>query len=189
MATTNLHKNYSNCCDFRYNVADRKKVCFKMTVQISCSNDKLWSLLKEPGHLAKTHPFCKTHKADFWGIKGASDEVMFYNGNTIVRTIDEIDDFFYVLKLVQNENKSNNLTVRVEAKSLSKKSCSLTFKIELDSFRKIPRPIWWLYYRKRLARKYELYLGSVVKGYKFYLEEEKPVVKNQFGFHKDYSTP
>ncbi len=180
-------KNYSY--QFNYNIKRRDIATFKKGIQINCPQEKLWDLLRTPEHLKLTHPYCKDHIAEKWGVVGAKDTLVFNNDNKVIREVLFLDDHFFILSLTQVEKPENDIKVKFEAHKLLDDKCELYMTVSVDSFRKIPRPIWWLYAKYKVAPSYDLYIGSVIEGYKYYLETGEVVQKNQFGYHKEYSTP
>jgi hypothetical protein len=188
MIGTNLNriKNYNY--DYNYNIKRRDLATFKIGIQIDCPQDKLWNLLKTPEHLKLTHPYCKDHTAETWGVVGAKDVLLFNNDNKVRRKVIVMDEHFFILSLIQDEKKENDIKVKFEAHKLNDNKCELYMTVSVDSFKKIPRPIWWLYARLKLVPSYDLYISSVIKGYKHYLETGEVVTKNQFGYHPAYSS-
>lgn len=174
---------------YTYNIKSRDLATFKIGIKINCPQQKLWDLLRSPEHLKLTHPYCKDHIAENWGELGAKDKLIFNNDNFINRTVIHMNHHFFILSLIQNEKKENDIKVKFEAHELINDQCELYMTVSVDSFKKIPRPIWWFYAKYKLVPSYDLYISSVIKGYKYYLETGKTVKKNQFGYHKDYSTP
>jgi hypothetical protein len=187
MGVSNIERLKSYNYNYSYNIKRRDLATFKIGIQINCSQEKLWNLLRTPQHLKVTHPYCKDHVAKEWGIVGAVDRLIFNNDNFVNRTLIEMDDHFFILSLIQDEKKENDIKVKFEAHKLLDDKCELYMTVSVDSFKKIPRPIWWLYSRFKIVPSYDLYISSVIKGYKYYLETGKSVKKNQFGYHPDYS--
>ena len=174
---------------YTYNIRRRNISTFKMGIKINCPQQKLWDLLRTPEHLKLTHPYCKDHIAEKWGVVGAKDTLVFNNGNTVIREVIHMDDHFFILSLTQMEKKDNDIKVKFEAHQLINDQSELYMTVSIDSYRKIPRPIWWLYAKFIVVPSYDLYIRAVIKGYKYYLETGETVRKNQFGYHKGYSTP
>lgn len=177
-------KDYNYC--YNYNVKRRDLVTFKLGVQINCSRKKLWGLLISPGHLILTHPYCKEHIAEKWGVLGATDLLVFNNEKQKEREVIYMDKHFFILQLTQGDT-GNDIKVKFETHELANEKCELFMTVSLDSFKNIPRPIWWLYAKLKLLPSYELYISSVIKGYKYYLEKNEEVTEDQFGYHPYYS--
>lgn len=189
MNINNINRITNYNYQYSYNIKRRDLATFKIGIRINCSQEKLWEILRTPEHLKLTHPYCKDHVAKEWGVLGAQDKLVFNNDNFINRTVIHMDKHFFILSLVQNEKKENDIKVKFEAHEINDNQSELYMTVSVDSFKKIPRPIWWIYARYKLVPSYDLYISSVIKGYKHYLETGEVVTKNQFGYHPSYSVP
>ena len=174
--------------EYLYNIKTSALISFNIGIDINCSQQKLWNLLRAPQHLKLTHPYCKDHIAKKWGDVGDKHLLIFNSGIKVIREITEMGTDFFLLNLIQDEIEENEIKVRFEARQLTDEKCRLNMTLSMDSYKKMPELNWTSYANSELVPGYELYLSSVVLGYKYYLENNEAVVKNQFGYHSNYST-
>ena len=159
---------------------------------VSCSislknqSEDIWNAISSHGNLNFFHPFCYINKViegDKSSIK--KDILIYLNGVVFEREFyqwDEMNGYELII------GKKNGKKSKVEWKiSKTKNHTSLiinVFPYKTDKINSLFYPFVFYFYIKP---KLKSYLNSVLKGLKFYLNNNQKVVKNQFGKHSWFS--
>ncbi|WP_121667712.1 hypothetical protein [Mesonia aquimarina] len=172
---------------FLYNINTRRAFFIQGKIEINYTKEKIWHIITQPGHLENYHPYCKKHiKTTSWKQIGDTDQGFFYSGKSMKReVIDWQEEKSYKVKIDNDDENLSEVKFSIESKTTE--ISIFTIEIFTDSYKKIPRPIWYFFAFIFLVPSYKKYLNSILKGLKYYSETGKKVSKNQFGSHKIFS--
>lgn len=156
------------------------------SIKINVPTKKVWEIISKPGILELCHPFCKSNPVENWEGNKSVDYVIYYNGLRYQRIFtDWIDGVGYDLLIGRRNGKKSKVIWRISNTNSSSSELKITiFPYDISKYSKILRPFIYLFYISPMLGKY---LSSVLKGFKYYIIEGKPVQKNQFGTHKWFS--
>ena len=159
---------------------------------VSCSislknqSEDIWKAISSHGNLNLFHPFCHTNKViegDKYSIK--KDILIYLNGVVFEREFYQWDEMNgYELMIGKKNGKKSKVVWKI---SETKNYTSLiinVFPYKTDKINSLLYPFVFHFYIKP---KLKSYLKSVLKGLKFYLNNNKKVVNNQFGKHSWFS--
>jgi ornithine lipid ester-linked acyl 2-hydroxylase len=161
--------------------------CFVISaiIKIDASQEKLWSIITEPGHLEKIHPFCESHMKARWDGVGCVDEAKFYSGTLVNREVVAWNEgASFQIKMINNEGHDTRVTFEIENVD---EETYFKITIKTDAYRKGINLTWLFWVYLLLIPSYKKYFNSICKGLKFYSEKGQGVSRNQFGYHKIYS--
>lgn len=156
------------------------------SIKIKSQREDIWKVISSHGNLNFFHPFCKKNKVIEGDKKSIKKDILIYlNGVAFER------DFYQWHEMIGYElmiGKKNGKKSKVVWKISKKKHHSLlkidVYPYKTDKINSLLYPIvFYLYIKPKLKS----YLNSVLKGLKFYLYNNKNVVKNQFGKHRWFS--
>ncbi len=156
------------------------------SIIINSPYKRVWDVISEPGNIEYCHPFCESNPVERWETSKSVDYINYYNGVKLQRVFTNWTvGQGYELLIGRVNGEKSKVTWRIA--KLDESSCKLIITIYPYDVIKYPRYtkpfIFALYVRPMLSR----YLSSVLKGIQFYVEQGKPVQKNQFGTHKWFS--
>ena len=157
------------------------------SININAPTEKVWEVISKQGILELCHPFCKSNPVENWEGCKSVDYVIYYNGLRYQRIFtDWIDGAGYDLLIGRRNGEKSKVVWRISNTNSSFTELKITiFPYEISKYsRLLRRSIYSFYINPMLGK----YLSSVLKGFKFYIIEGKPVQKNQFGSHKWFST-
>tara|TARA_A100001388_G_scaffold141085_1_gene104629 strand:- start:1902 stop:2375 length:474 start_codon:yes stop_codon:yes gene_type:complete len=151
-------------------------------LEINKESNIVIDLIKSKSNLEKFHPFCKKNIVVKWKGKNSEDIVIYHNNKQYVRKFTEWHQSGYKLEIFEDRKLAD---ISWNVKDLNNKSIiKITAKPYLPyKYRFINVIVFNLYVKYVL----QSYLNSVVKGLKYYLENNKTVSDNQFGKHIWYS--
>lgn len=170
-----------------YNINSRKAYFIQRKIEVNSAKEKIWNAITKPRHLEYYHPYCEKHiSITSWNKIGDKDIGYFYSGKSIKREIiGWKEKKSYKVKI---DNEDGNLSeVEFSIEELTLEKSIFVVQIFTDSYKKIPRPIWYFFALFFLVPSYKKYLNSILKGLKYYCETGKKVERNQFGAHKHFS--
>ena len=161
-----------------------------MILPVSCSIDldfdceKVWQIISEPGNLNKTHPFCKSNKIVNWDKNKHEDILEYLNGVTLHRKFDKWEEGKgYELNIGRENGRKSKVIWKITGEKKSK----LKITVYPHVFSNRSRIIYFITHALFINPGLKKYLSSVLRGYKWYLENKQPVPRNHFGKHKWFS--
>jgi len=171
MKVSNISKNYSQSISHHIN--------------LDFSSDQIWNIISKESNLELFHPFCKKNPAITWKNDCHQDEIHYMNGFILER------EFVLWKKNVGYDlvigNKKHNKSFVSWRIINNKKKAKLSIAIYPYIFNMKPnlkdRFLFEVFVRYQLKS----YLKSVLSGFKWHLENNKPTPKNHFGSHKWFS--
>ena len=155
---------------------------------VSCSislknkSEDIWKVISSHGNLNFFHPFCHKNKViegDKISIK--KDILIYLNGVVFEREFYQWDEMNGYELMIGKKNGKKSLVKWY----ILKNSNELKLKITVYPYRssKILNSIYPIIFYIYIKPMLKSYLGSVLKGIKWYIEQKVPVSKNQFGRH------
>ena len=161
-----------------------KPISHKITILES--HRRVWKIISNPSNLELCHPFCESNPVEKWDGSNSIDYVNYYNGVKFKRLfINWTDGLGYEL-LIGNINGDKSKVIW-KVNNIDATSSELIISIYPHRnvhFPNFLKPIVYLVYVRPMLSKY---LSSVLLGFKYYIEKDKPVQRNQFGSHKWFS--
>jgi len=161
-----------------------------MILPVSCSinldfdREKVWQIISEPGNLNKVHPFCKLNTVVNWDKDKHEDVLEYLNGVTLFRNFYNWNEGKgYEL----NIGRKNGRKSKVVWKITGNKKSQLKITVYPHVFSNRNKFSYFLIHTFFINPGLKKYLNSVLKGYKWYLENKQTVPRNQFGKHKWFS--
>lgn len=153
---------------------------------IDAPTEKVWNVISMPGNLELCHPYCLKNPISEWPGEGSRDEVHYLSGWIYERKFCRwIDGVGYDLEIGRVGGGKSFVSWRIKPSGMH--SCSLKIAVYPHILQNIPVVIRWLphilYIRPLLRR----YLGSVTRGFEWYVIRGEPVPRNQFGEHPWFS--
>ena len=147
-----------------------------------CSEEKLLSIITEPGNLQNFHPFCQENIPTKWPGDGAVDELTYLNGRVFTRKITRWHEYGYDLTITHGSIKTNvewNIIVDKD-KPMLEITLSPLFLPHNSIYRFFS---FFFYVKPQLTR----YLKAIFNGLDFYISTGQQVSPNQFGRHAWFS--
>ena len=148
--------------------------------------EDIWRVISSHGNLNYFHPFCHTNKV-IEGDKGSikKDILIYLNGVVFEREFYQWDEMNGYELMIGKKNGKKSKVVWKISKTKNYTSLSINvFPYKTDKINSLFYPFVFYFYIKP---KLKSYLKSVLMGLKFYLYNNKKVVKNQFGKHSWFS--
>ncbi len=159
-------------------------VAANRVIAAPCS--EIWNVISSPGMLALYHPFCEQNPVRHWPGTGSVDEVHYFTGRVLRRTItDWFDDVGFNLDISRPGGRTSQVSWRIA--ELEERRTRISVTIYPHAVQHLPLLIRWvphlLIVRRQLAR----YLDSVLQGLDWFVTMGEPVTRNQFGSHPWFS--
>lgn len=155
------------------------------TQVFSQSTSELWEAISVENNLNNTHPFCKNNQSLEWSHDAHTDSLTYLNGITYVRTFSEwLEGKGYDLWIGKEGGPKSYVKWRIKEHSRGSK---LSITVYPHLLRKWPKPVYFLFYYSYINIRLRSYLKSVLKGFKWYLDNGTPVPRNNFGKHSWFS--
>ncbi len=157
----------------------------KQSQTILCKQSKLWKIISSESNLELFHPFIKENKIISWKGDQSEDILIYLNGRTMRRKfVFWEENVGYDLFINQAGFETSFVSWRV--KSDNQRSI-ITISIWPYLFNKGNKAFNYFPFQFFVRPSLEKYLCSVMKGLKYFLENDKVVKKNQFGKHSWFS--
>ena len=161
------------------------KQSIQVIKEINATEDELWDVISQPGHLELTHPFSKSHSVTSWPGVESNDVLIYLSGLRYERYfIDWNEGNGYTLQIGGREGKKSKVIWEISSKE-NKTFLSIT--IYPHFLANTPRFFSFLPYELLIRPKLTSYLNSVLGGIDYYLVKKESVPKNHFGTHKWFS--
>ena len=161
-----------------------------MILPVSCSinldfdREKVWQIISEPGNLNKVHPFCKLNTVVNWDKDKHEDVLEYLNGVTLYRNFYNWNEGKgYELNIGRKNGRKSKVVWNITGN----KKTQLKITVYPHVFSNRDKISYIIIHTFFINPGLKRYLNSVLKGYKWYLENEQPVPRNQFGKHKWFS--
>ena len=159
--------------------------CVEQSQIIHCKRSKLWKTISSESNLELFHPFCKTNNIIIWPGDKSEDILVYLNGRTMRRKfIFWENNFGYDLFINQMGFESSLVSWRIKDEN---EGSRITISVWPYLFNKGNKVFNWFPFKFFVHPSLEKYLSSVLRGLKYYLENDKKIKKNQFGLHQWFS--
>ena len=154
-----------------------------MTYDYSVEN--LWKVVSSPNYLNNVHPFCKENSIIKWNNDHHEDKILYLNNKTYIRKFVSWRALKgYDLWIGDNNKDQSFVEWRLEKVGSRSKLTITVYPFLLSTW---PRILSFLPYFLYINIKLKSYLFSVLSGIDWYIKENTPVPKNQFGKHSWFS--
>ena len=154
-----------------------------MTYDYSVEN--LWEVVSSPNYLNNVHPFCKENSIISWNNDHHEDEILYLNDKTYIRKFVSWRALKgYDLWIGDNNKDQSFVEWRLEKVGSRSKLTITVYPFLLSTW---PKTFSFLPYFLYIDIKLKSYLFSVLSGIDWYIKENTPVPKNQFGKHSWFS--
>ena len=154
-----------------------------MTYDYSVEN--LWKVVSSPNYLNNVHPFCKENSIIKWNNDHHEDKILYLNDKTYIRKFVSWRALKgYDLWIGDNNKDQSFVEWRLEKAGNRSKLTITVYPFILSNW---PRILSFLPYFLYINIKLKSYLFSVLSGIHWYIKENTPVPKNQFGKHSWFS--
>ena len=153
--------------------------------EVSINSKDLWEIISTPSNLENFHPFCLKNPVIKWPGEKSIDEVHYYNGLILERNIENwFDKKGYDLFIGKKDGKQSFVSWEIQEIS-GKTSLKITIYpwIYNQGFKIIQFLPFFIFVKPQLQK----YINSVLKGLNYFINSNKPVIKNQFGSHRLFS--
>ena len=154
-----------------------------MTYDYSVEN--LWEVVSSPNYLNNVHPFCKENSIISWNNDHHEDKILYLNDKTYIRKFVSWRALKgYDLWIGDNNKEQSFVEWRLEKVGSRSKLTITVYPFLLSTW---PKIFSFLPYFLYIDIKLKSYLFSVLSGIDWYIKENTPVPKNQFGKHSWFS--
>jgi len=154
-----------------------------MTYDYSVEN--LWKVVSSPNYLNNVHPFCKENSIIKWNNDHHEDKILYLNNKTYIRKFVSWRALKgYDLWIGDNNKDQSFVEWRLEKVGSRSKLTITVYPFLLSTW---PKIFSFLPYFLYIDIKLKSYLFSVLSGIDWYIKENTPVPKNQFGKHSWFS--
>jgi hypothetical protein len=154
-----------------------------MTYDYSVEN--LWKVVSSPNYLNNVHPFCKENSIIKWNNDHHEDKILYLNDKTYIRKFVSWRALKgYDLWIGDNNKDQSFVEWRLEKVGSRSKLTITVYPFLLSTW---PKIFSFLPYFLYIDIKLKSYLFSVLSGIDWYIKENTPVPKNQFGKHSWFS--
>ena len=154
-----------------------------MTYDYSVEN--LWEVVSSPNYLNNVHPFCKENSIISWNNDHHEDKILYLNEKTYIRKFVSWRALKgYDLWIGDNNKDQSFVEWRLEKVGSRSRLTITVYPFLLSTW---PKIFSFLPYFLYIDIKLKSYLFSVLSGIDWYIKENTPVPKNQFGKHSWFS--
>ena len=161
------------------------KQSIRVVKQINTTEEELWDVISQPGHLELTHPFSKSHSVISWPGVESKDVLIYLSGLRYERYFTDWNEGKgYTLQIGGKEGKKSKVIWEI---SSDENNIFLSITIYPHFLANTPRFFSFLPYKLLIRPKLTTYLHSVLGGINYYIVEKESVPKNHFGTHKWFS--
>ena len=161
------------------------KQSIQVIKEINATEDELWDVISQPGHLELTHPFSKSHSVTSWPGVESNDVLIYLSGLRYERYFtDWSEGNGYTIQIGGREGKKSKVIWEI---SSEENKTFLSITIYPHFLANTPRFFSFLPYELLIRPKLTSYLNSVLGGIDYYLVKKESVPKNHFGTHKWFS--
>ena len=154
-------------------------------VNVNLSKTEVWKIISSESNLELFHPFVKENKIISWTGRQSEDILIYLNGRTMKRKfVFWEENFGYDLFINQAGFEPSFVSWRVIGDN---QRSIITISIWPYLFNKGNKAFNYFPFQLFVRPSLEKYLFSVLRGLKYFLENDKVVKKNQFGKHAWFS--
>ena len=167
---------------------DRSRFGRPIAVQrkIAAPADKVWEAISMPGNLEPCHPFCKSNPVTSWPGPDSRDEIHYLSGWVLERQFQSwIDGTGYDLEIGRKGGARSYVSWRITAED--EQTCFLKITVYPQLIQGLPSVLQWIPHWLRIRPYLKSYLGSVIRGFEWYVTRGEPVPRDQFGKHPWFS--
>ena len=165
---------------------DKFKWPVSVSQKIEASPKDIWAAIAKPENLKGFHPFCEKNTVLKWPGTNAVDVIHYYSGWVLQRKFTNwIGGGGYDLLIGREGGRQSYVSWRIIEE---KGKGALRITLYPHALQKVPVAIRWIPHLTTIQPAMHSYLESVLKGFKWFMTTGKPVIKNQFGSHKWFST-
>ena len=156
------------------------------SIKLKSQSEDIWKVISSHGNLNFFHPFCKKNKVIEFDKKLIKKDMLIYlNGVVFERHFYKWQETVgYELMIGKKNGKKSKVVWKISKKRHYSLLNIDVYPYKTDKINSLLYPFVFYFYIKP---KLKSYLSSVLKGLKFYLYNNKNVVKNQFGVHRWFS--
>jgi hypothetical protein len=156
-------------------------------VFIPCTAQQAWNLLSTPGYLTLVNCYVAENKSDRWQGPGDTDTFSYRSGRQFQRRVEFWRPEQGIgVSLHRIPPHANRVTVHFLFNPVAN-GIHFSAEIGMDTYRKVPRPLWPVFCHIFLEPLFRKYLSALLSGYHQYLTTGKPVEANQFGRLRPFS--
>ena len=154
------------------------------SIDLDFDRQSVWKIISEPGNLNKVHPFCKSNTVVNWNKDKHEDILEYLNGIVLHRNFYKWEEGKgYELEIGRKNARKSKVIWKITGDKKSKLNITV-YPHVYSNRNKITYFIIHTFFINPGLKKY---LNSVLKGYKWYLENKQSVPRNHFGKHKWFS--
>ncbi len=153
---------------------------------IDANPERVWSTISTAGSLGDCHPFCSENPVARWPGSGSVDEVRYLNGVVYERHFRGWhDEAGFDIELFHKGRELAWAIWRIT--DLGDGRSKLTITVYPLRLQRLSVLLRWVPQLFVVRPRLRLYLDSVVRGYKWFIETGDAVPRNQFGAHPWFS--
>ncbi len=154
------------------------------SIDLDFDRQTVWKIISKPENLNYVHPFCKSNTVVNWDKNKHEDILEYLNGVILYREFYKWDEGNgYELNIGRKNGRKSKVIWEITGEKKSK----LKITVYPHVFSNRSRIIYFIIHALIINPGLKKYLSSVLRGYKWYLENKQPVPRNQFGKHKWFS--
>ena len=156
------------------------------SIFLEATPSEVWSLITQPGHLEKVHPYCKSNEVLKWDPDGCEDILLYSSGRRFIRRIEPwIEGVGYNLWIGEEGGSQSHVEWRIEPTNNGQ--CHLRIRIYPYLLSRWPSLLAALPFKFWVRRRLMDYLESVLSGISFHLKTGKSVPRDQPNSHPWFS--
>lgn len=159
--------------------------CSKYKQVFSQNVSELWNAISIENNLNDSHPFCKENTSLQWSGDTHKDKLVYLNGMTYIREFSEwLEGEGYNLWIGQDGGPKSYVEWRINEHPAGSELSITVYPYLLSKW---PKILAFIPYKIYIDPKLKSYLSSVLKGFKWFLDTNTAVPRNQFGKHTWFS--
>ena len=155
-------------------------------LEFSLTKSELWALISRSGNLNQWHPFCRQNDPIEWHENSHIDRLEYLNGLTYIRQfLNWNEESGYDLVIGEKDGPQSYVVWKIT--ELDSGKCRLSITVYPYLLANINKAISLLPFVFYIRPKLRNYLKSVLRGFLFYADNNKPVPRNHWGRHSWFS--
>ena len=167
-------------------VTHRSPRCISHHVFLEATPSEVWSLITQPRHLEKIHPYCKKNEVVKWGPEGCTDILLYSSGRRFIRHIEPwMQGIGYNLSIGEEDGPQSHVEWRIEPTNNG--YCNLRIRIYPHLLSRWPSLLAALPFRFWVRHRLMSYLDAVLSGVSHHLKTGKSVPRDQPNSHPWFS--
>ena len=153
---------------------------------IAAPATRVWEVISSPGNLTQFHPYCRSNPVHVWPGRSSHDVVHYFNGLVLERRFTEwYESSGYDLEIGTVGGRTSVVTWRIEP--IDEHASSISITVYPHALQHTPTVLRWLPHMIKIRPNLKVYLQSVVMGLEWFVANDQPVRRNQFGAHPWFS--